>query len=298
DLGRFDLIVIDSNYDLGRFDLIVIDSNYEGALPDAPKILALDAQMRRFGYATTGLIREPPVIRWEFDHPLFRFVSLDDLRISGARATLLPPTGRSLADMPDGPLIFEDEWDGRQVIYFTFHPDQSDLPLRVAFVNLVANIVEWAQPSAASVANTRLTPGEPLPNPDLVSEYRPVETALPVTGSLAPTESVPAAGVYRLTGVEGESDALAVANLFALNETNLGAQTRLGVGASAGWPEAVEVDDFPWWILVCAALGLLCLEWILPMMLGWAERRRFRNQREARARSTASKPVAARGSNA
>ena len=60
---------------------------------------AWDAGEELLGLETAGNVREPEIIRWSFEHPLFRFVNLDGVHLASATATRLPPGATSLMDM-------------------------------------------------------------------------------------------------------------------------------------------------------------------------------------------------------
>jgi hypothetical protein len=268
----------------GTFDLIVIDTGYEGPLPEAEHLIVLDAGAQRLGLQTDGSVTNPDIIRWSFDHSLFRFVNLDDIHIAGATATVLPEGAVALVDMADGPLVFELEHEGRDVIVFTFHPDSSDLVLRVAFVNMMANLVEWAQPPSLGHLAANVGIGERLGEEgsdlSVVAIAGPAPSLLP---GFRADQPIPAAGVYRLETSDGITRGLVSANLFSVAEAEVEPVTRLGVGAAYGWPEVFRTEEFPWWMLVAAAIGLIALEWLLPLLMTLAftisRRRRPRAER-------------------
>ena len=257
---------------MGPIDLVVIDSAYDGELPNSSHILVFDAEAERFGLNTSGTVTNSDIIRWTFDDPLFRFVTLNGVHLGGARATTLPDGATSLADMGDGPLIFRMPVGESEGLFFTFHPDRSDLPLRVAFVNMVANIVEWAQPIEGLGISASVALGERLGTTSEDFSLVPVGEADGLR--LTSTEPIQTPGVYRLETAEGISRGLVSANLFSSAEADLEPSSLLGIGAANGWPEAFSAERFPWWMLAAAAIGLLCVEWLLPGLLALAYRRR------------------------
>ncbi len=256
----------------GPIDLVVIDSAYEGELPKSSHLLVFDAEAERFGLNTSGTVTSPDIIRWTFDDPLFRFVTLNGVHLGGARATTLPDGAVSLADMGDGPLIFRMAVGETEGLFFTFHPDRSDLPLRVAFVNMVANIVEWAQPIEGLGISASVALGERLGA--TTESFTLVSVGQAGDIRLAANEAIDRPGVYRLETTEGISRGLVAANLFSSAEADLEPASMLGIGAASGWPEAFTAERFPWWILAAAAIGLVCIEWLLPGLLALAYRRR------------------------
>ncbi len=157
-----------------RFDLVVLEADYQaGPLPTSPKIVGLGINGATLGVATRGDVETPEILRWSFDHPLFRFVDLQGLDVPTA-ATLEPSTEQtSLIDTEQGSLALTGQWEGREMVYVAFAPHHSDLVLRVGFVNFVANLVEWAAPAppeqddgrtgVLSATETRLRPPGALP---------------------------------------------------------------------------------------------------------------------------------------
>ncbi len=147
---RVDLRVIGPHDAIGsdeRFDLVVLESDYQaGSLPAAPKLAAFGVPPNKLGITARDTVKTPEILRWSFDHPLFRFVDLQGLDVPEAMA--LQPTSEqtSLIDAEEGSLALVGRFDGRDLVYVGFAPHQSDLVLRVGFVNLVANLVEWAAP--------------------------------------------------------------------------------------------------------------------------------------------------------
>jgi hypothetical protein len=88
-------------------------------------------------------------------------------------ATLEPTVEQtSLIDTEQGSLALAGQWDGREMVYVGFAPHQSDLVLRVGFVNFMANLVEWAAPAppeqeddrsgVLSAIESRVAPPGPL----------------------------------------------------------------------------------------------------------------------------------------
>jgi hypothetical protein len=148
---RVDLRVVGPRDTIGtdeHFDLVVLEADYQaGPIPLAPKLVALGTTASKLGVATRADVETPEILRWSFDHPLFRFVDLQGLDVPKTQ-TLAPSTEQtSLIDTEQGSLALAGKWDGREMVYVGFAPHHSDLVLRVGFVNFVANLVEWAAPA-------------------------------------------------------------------------------------------------------------------------------------------------------
>jgi hypothetical protein len=131
-----------------EYDLVVLETEYlSGALPKAPKLVAFGVPPQRLGVTARAQVEAPEVIRWSFDHPLFRFVDLTGVELPRALALVPAADQSSLVDSDQGSLALTGRWEGRELVYVGFLPHESDLVLRVGFVNFVANLVEWAAPA-------------------------------------------------------------------------------------------------------------------------------------------------------
>jgi hypothetical protein len=152
---RADLRVAEA-WTAGDWDLVV----YEGI--EGP----LDGRTASFGVpaAHFGLegreVKKPELIRWSFDDTALRFVELDTVKV--LRAEELTGPGEALLETETGALAMRVEDD----LVVGFGLSDTDLPLRLAFVNLVANLVDEAAPVMAppvfegvlSADETRLNP--------------------------------------------------------------------------------------------------------------------------------------------
>ena len=85
------------------------------------------------------------VVRWDYEAPWFRFVDLREIYIASARHVV---GGRSIVDSASGALAATARWEDRELVVIGFGDAQSDLTLRAAFPNLIANLVDWAGPAA------------------------------------------------------------------------------------------------------------------------------------------------------
>ena len=82
-------------------------------------------------------------MRWDFDSPWFRYVDMRDMVIEKGR---LVAGGRSVVDTSAGMLVATAAWGPRELLVTGFALEETDLALRAAFPNLIANLVDWAAP--------------------------------------------------------------------------------------------------------------------------------------------------------
>ena len=175
-----------------KLDLAIVEglealSREQAAQLPAAHLVVMGLPPDELGFSGGRQVEQPAIIRWSFDDPLFRFVDLADVEIP--RAWLLPPTESSLIDTGEGSLAARRQLGQKPLVYLGFAPAHSDLVLRVAFVNLVANLVEWAAPRepapagqggsyVISAAESRIAPQE-LPD---ATEWEPPTIAQQAAG--------------------------------------------------------------------------------------------------------------------
>ncbi|MCA9708724.1 MAG: hypothetical protein KDK70_22940, partial [Myxococcales bacterium] len=151
---RVDLSVIGPNDQTPAesFDLVVLEAERDAAaLPAATHVVALGAPASSLGFSVAKPeVDDAEIVRWSFDDPLFRFVSFDEVQVPKASVLAVGEGQTSLIDSDQGPLAVAAHADGQDRIAFGFLPHESDFVLRVGFVNLVANLVEWAAPPQAT----------------------------------------------------------------------------------------------------------------------------------------------------
>jgi von Willebrand factor type A domain/Aerotolerance regulator N-terminal len=165
-----------------RFDLVVLEAaRPAAALPQASYIVVFGGPSGGAPATDLGItVRKPGVegaeiVRWSFDDPLFRFVSFDEVQVPKADVLEVGEGQTALVDSDQGPLAVLASTADRQVLAFGFLPHETDFVLRVGFVNLVANLVEWAAPAppqsvgqdadafALPAAESRIDPPDQIP---------------------------------------------------------------------------------------------------------------------------------------
>lgn len=207
------------------------------------------------------------------DSPLLQFVEWDGVSVRSARQ-ISAPWARPVISAEGGPLLLAGEFEGRRAVVLTFALNDSDLPLRIAFPVLIANIASWLNPGRAFDAPTGLRPGDPVAitpgpettavlveKPDGTTWLQPVESGPVVFGETEQT------GLYRvvLRSRGGDRDAGRFAvNLFQPGESRLLPASSLRLGQSTvEQPEDGENvgqhELWPW--LALLAVLILFVEW-------------------------------------
>lgn len=131
-------------------DLLLVEAEPRAGLPRARVRAALGVDPRALGMRTSGRRAEPAVAHVE-PHPTLRGVDLQGLHVARSWALLPAPGDAALVSGPAGVLAAELSGDGGPWWVLGFGTEDSDLPLRVAFVEIVANLVQAAAGSGAPV---------------------------------------------------------------------------------------------------------------------------------------------------
>ncbi len=114
-------------------------------------------------FSVTGEISLPTALPASANEPLLRYVDLRDVIIQRSAHLELPSWGQAaIVTGDDSPLLVTGESAGHRLAVLAFDPRQSDLPLRVAFPLLLANLVEFLTPGQSGSVPAVVSPGQPL----------------------------------------------------------------------------------------------------------------------------------------
>jgi len=208
----------------------------------------------------------PPVVdpvfqRWDYSHPILQGVSLRHLTVEEARPLQVDDDTRVLAATAEGPVVAVRDALPRQLV-IGFDLTRSDLPLSVAFPQLVYNMLLWARSDAVGADPDRpRTTSEGVP---LVGAKGPVVRSLTAKGRWEPP-----AGLSHLTDLPAgvyEVESQGATTLWALmwdpqehGRTDAGqGLPSLAQSQTPTEPEAPKAPERPWWLLL--ALGVLFIE--------------------------------------
>jgi Ca-activated chloride channel homolog len=255
------------------YTLTVFDGTLPAQLP--PGNLLLFAPPDSPLIPVSDTLELPQVGQVEANDPLLRFVDLQTLHVAGAVRIVPPAWARVLVRTREGdPLLIAGETEGRRVVAFAFDLHRSDLPLRVAFPILLANVVEWLRPAQSVDASATLRPGDAItlrlpPEATRATVTLPAGETVTLNntgGGEASFAETDALGIYTVRQYAGdrqlgEEEPFAV-NLFSREESAIA--PREGAGLIGGSPTPSSggerpVEIWPWILL--AALLLLALEW-------------------------------------
>ncbi len=136
-------------------DLIIFDRVAPSGRPPGVPAVYIDPPRGTGPFPSWATAREPLFTTWDFGHRVFRGVAMRHLVVEQVSVLQLPRgTGRVLAATDDGPAMVVSDQSPRSLV-LGFDLTRSDLPLTVAFPQLVYNLVLWARSDTLGEA----TPG-------------------------------------------------------------------------------------------------------------------------------------------
>jgi hypothetical protein len=229
-------------------------------------------------FSVTGRIEAPALAPVVADDPLLRYVDVRDVAVQDASRLALPNWGRAaiVDSRTNAPLLIVGEQDGRRLAVLAFDLRRSDLPLRVAFPILIANLLDALIPGGASGLPASVEPGRSVAIP-ASPETSAIVVRAPDGQShiLAPSAGgavftrTDQPGVYEIAA-QDEAGQTRELGRFAVNafnpvESDLAPRETLPVAGAS----SVSAQDAPrardeWWRPVAwIALVVLVAEWLL-----------------------------------
>ncbi|MBM4321698.1 MAG: hypothetical protein FJ125_17600 [Deltaproteobacteria bacterium] len=220
-----------------------------------------------------GKLDRPEVTFVRHDHPLLRWVTLNDLNIDEAWRIAPAPGDTVLAASRQGPLILFADGESPTLL-LTFDVTRSDLPLRAAFPMLLLDAFDELFQHDTELLATYRT-GEPwrVSVPAGLGEVLWIapdgaRQRLPSTEGTV-TVHGRSTGFHRLLLGEGEQPAVRwlAANLADARESDI--RPRADLAELAASPQAAGSRHDPadrsrrppWIVMLLAACGVLLLEW-------------------------------------
>jgi hypothetical protein len=288
----------------GGYDLVVFDRT----APSTETLTKIDTASFWVGppvggpFATAEGITEPQVTRVRAGDSLLAGVDLSGATFGPTPIFTLGAGDEEIVGSGDGPLLFRTEVNDQPAVVLTVDPETSNLPKRVAFPVLIANMVEALAPDGvpaaiplgeplvyeprASTASVEIVPPSAEPALLPVQAVEPTSEEDMATGSVSRDivyTDTGAAGVYTVTETDAAGIDLGttrfVVNAGHLRESDLRADPNLasalatasGSGATAPREERVDL----WPLLALIALLVIAAEWLTalwPAVRGAAKR--------------------------
>jgi Ca-activated chloride channel homolog len=258
------------------FDLYVFDGWLPPTLPDANMLIINppgDTPLFKVGPTVAGPSPSDKLgLSVLPDDPRTRFLKFQDINIREFKAITGATWADTLVGTNAGPLILAGQVGDHRVAVITFDLHDSDLPLRIAWPILLANLTEWYKLPRALQINGSLRPGQavtiqPGSAADLVRIQRPdgATTTRTVDEPLLIYADTAISGIYKVDVYRGsdvlQTETFAV-NLFDANESSIVVRTPTFGTASVGLARQEEIGQREFWPWIAlAALLILLIEW-------------------------------------
>jgi hypothetical protein len=228
------------------------------------------------GLAGSAIAEGQVVLEYRQEHPVFRFVNLDDLYVSRAWRNAGGDEVAELAEGSAAPLIVAVSRGTTQAICVMFNLLDSNWPFLRSFPTFMLNAVEHLGHAGAAITADVLAPGEALTTrlPQQASDIRlelpdgTTESIEPLDPAMLSWGPIRLAGVYGLTWTDPGSGGQTQARPFAVNllseaegdirpvEKILARDDGVQVAGGAG---SSYLSLWPWAIGLC--LAVIMLEW-------------------------------------
>ncbi|MEM7627217.1 MAG: BatA and WFA domain-containing protein [Planctomycetota bacterium] len=266
------------------FDVVVFDRYSPAGLP-LVGTLSFGGTVPVEGFTVRPSADDAPerqaVLTWQRDHPLMRYVVLDDVLLRRPGRLTVPADGRVLAVGLAGPLVAEVRRDGLRHVAVSFDVLESRWPHHWSFQVFMVNALETLGLGAAGGVDaasggggaslsyqTGQTATVPVSSETGTIGYDgPRRLSATVRGGRASLPMFERVGFYDADGdnLASPFDRLAV-NLLDPLESDVRPAARLEIGSSAG-PSVAAAEGarrrevWPWF--AWGALGLLVVEWVV-----------------------------------
>ncbi len=253
------------------FDLYVFDGWLPPTLPNANMLIInplASTPLFKVGHTTSdtsGLTVLP-------DDARTRFLKFNDVNIRAFKTITDASWADTLVGTAAGPLVLAGQVSDHRVSVISFDLHDSDLPLKIAWPILLADLTEWYKAPRAVHVNGTLQPGQtvtiqPGAATDTMRVFRPDGSATTrnVDQPLLIYTDTAMPGIYRVETYKGSDliqQELFAVNLFDTNESDITVRTP-AFGASnvsvARKEEIGQREFWPWVALL--ALIVLMIEW-------------------------------------
>ncbi len=256
-----------------QFDLIILDRNIPQELPPG-NLMFIEPTRSTSLFLVDGTFEDTRFLRQQ-ETPILSFVDFEQVAIREAVDVTTPGWGQPIVEAEGGPLLLAGDVGSRRVSVITFDLLASDLPLRIDFPILMANLLQWYSPATAVDAPDGLRPGEPVAiRPQAATtEFRVTDPAgstrrFDATDEVLTYAATDVLGVYQVELISEEAretGGLFAVNLFSEQESQIAPQDVIIVGdaevSSANTNQDTLGQRELWPYLAGLALLILVVEW-------------------------------------
>jgi hypothetical protein len=263
---------------LPEYSSIVLDEHTPANLPPPPTALMyFHPQGAHSPFVVRGEISNPHITDLAEDHPVMRWLSLDDAHFDKTSVFAIDrDKGQvALASSVRDPVIAAVRTKERKIVACGFSVGGTDMVLRVAFPLLLVNAFDWFASDEADLMTTYATGNRVRVPMDGVIGASEAEVISPTgRASRAPlsdgfaTFYAAEVGIHRLAARQADrvlAEVQLAANLSSPTESDIAPSTELNAGGQAlKAPEGFSASHRKsiWLYLVLLVVLLLCVEWI------------------------------------
>lgn len=215
-------------------------------------------------------VENPAIVDWNANHPLMRFVTLDNMRVYETLSVKAPKWGLVLVESQQTPLLIAGEKDHKRLVWVGFDSLESEWPLRFSFIIFLSNAMEWLNPQQSDTSLLTLQAGNAFREP-LFGSYDTATITLPkgekkeiklgeqakelIWGETYQT------GIYKAS--YGMNETTFTVNLMDPAESDITPKTQVPVGSgnvsAGGISKRANLEYWRWFVM--AALAVLMFEW-------------------------------------
>jgi Ca-activated chloride channel homolog len=283
---------VDKGLPSEAYDLYVFDGWLPTTLP-AGNMLIVNPPASTSLFTVGPMLTDTAGLTVLRDDPRTRFLKFNDVNIRQYKALLGASWADALVSTNAGPLVLAGQVNDHRVAVISFDLHDSDLPLKIAWPILLADLTDWYKAPRAIRVNGSLQPGEtvtiqPGAAAETVRVQRPdgATTTLNVDQPLLVYADTPLPGIYNVDVYKGSDriqQELFAVNLFDQNESNIAVRTPTFGASTVGVARKEEIGQREFWPWVAlAALLTLMIEWYVhhrrlavPRLAGLSPLRRF-----------------------
>lgn len=268
-----------------KFDVIIFDRYQPKFLPESGNFVYFGATPPNSAVKGTPPIYIPQpqakkkvtgVIDWKRDHPILRHLTLGNHAFADPIKIAVPPDAEVLMEGPGGPLMVLYRDKSATHFVMGFDVIESTWPLRPSFPVFMYNLMQFLAVGSEMDVRPQFEPGatpriqrailqrEAGASAKSIRVNGPAgskDVAIPQQGDFAfpPLDRV---GIYSTNPPIPPYEQLAV-NLVDYNESNLMPVTQPpgNLGEAIGGGAGKSRLELWWWIIACAGLPLLLIEW-------------------------------------
>jgi VWA domain-containing protein/aerotolerance regulator-like protein len=210
------------------------------------------------------------ILTWERDHPLLRYVVLDDVILSEPGRLVVSSQATVMATGQSGPIMAEVVLDGVRHVITSFDILKSNWPIKISFPVFLGNTVQTlGLGGLAQDAGIAYRTGEvatiPLNTADVLTYAGPVPLTVVRTQGTAVLPQFTRVGLYNADqNIQPPFDRLGV-NLLSPDESDTRTADILNVSSAAGTTTATT-STFRrevWRWFIWAALAVMLIEWLV-----------------------------------